>query len=153
MRRLVVLVSAVVLVDTMFFAAITPLLPYYSDRLDLSKSAAGMLAGAYPAGTLLFSIPAGWLAPRIGTRTTMIGGLALMAAASVAFGFADAPLLLGVARFLQGVGSAFTWAGGLAWLVGSTPTDRRSEALGTAFGAAIGGALLGPVVGAAARAA
>jgi MFS family permease len=153
MRRLVLLVSAIVLVDTVFFAAITPLLPFYSDRLGLSKSAAGVLAAAYPAGTLLFSIPAGWVATRVGVRATVIGGLALMASASVVFGFADDAWLLGTARFLQGVGSAFTWAGGLAWLVGNSPVDRRAEAIGTAFGAAIGGALLGPVLGAAARAA
>ena len=33
MRRLFLLVSAVVLVDTMFFAAVAPLLPHYSDEL------------------------------------------------------------------------------------------------------------------------
>ena len=52
MRRLLLLVSAIVLVDTMFYAAITPLLPSYSEDLGLSKSAAGVLTAAYPAGTL-----------------------------------------------------------------------------------------------------
>ena len=47
MRRLVVLVAAIVLVDTMFYGAITPLLPYYSHHFDLSKSSAGLLAAAY----------------------------------------------------------------------------------------------------------
>ena len=41
MRRLFWLVAAVVLVDTMFFAAVAPLLPHYSDELDLSKTGAG----------------------------------------------------------------------------------------------------------------
>jgi MFS family permease len=150
-RRLVLLVSAVVLVDTMFFAAITPLLPYYADRLGLSKAAAGALVAAYPAGTLLLSLPAGWLAARIGVRRTVVAGLILMAVASLAFGFAEDAVLLGAARFLQGVGSAATWAGGLAWLVAAAPPDRRAELIGTAFGAAIGGVMLGPVVGALAR--
>ena len=48
MRRLFPLVAAVVLVDTMFFAAVAPLLPHYSDDLGLSKSAAGVLAGGLP---------------------------------------------------------------------------------------------------------
>ena len=39
MRRLFWLVAAVVLVDTMFFAAVAPLLPHYSDELNLSKTA------------------------------------------------------------------------------------------------------------------
>ena len=47
MRRLFWLVAAVVLVDTMFFAAVAPLLPHYSDELDLSKTGAGVLTAAY----------------------------------------------------------------------------------------------------------
>ena len=55
---------------------------------------------------------------------------------------------LGLARLAQGLGSALSWAGGLAWLVGGTPRERRGEMLGTALGAAIFGALLGPMLGA-----
>src|SRR5687767_15960079 len=89
MRRLLLLVSAIVFVDTMFYAAITPLLPRYSEELGLSKSAAGVLTAAYPAGTLLASLPAGWLAVRIGVRPTVVIGLALLSASSVAFGLAN----------------------------------------------------------------
>ena len=64
MRRLVAFVCLIVFVDTMFYAAITPLLPELSDRYDLSKSAAGILAAAYPAGTFLGSLPGGWMASR-----------------------------------------------------------------------------------------
>ncbi|HEY7632417.1 MAG TPA: MFS transporter, partial [Thermoleophilaceae bacterium] len=78
MRRLVIMVAAIVLVDTMFYAAIAPLLPYYSHKFDLSKSAAGILAGAYAAGTLVGSIPGGWLTARLGVRRTVIYGLSLM---------------------------------------------------------------------------
>ena len=52
MRRLALLVGAIVLVDTMFYAAITPLLPQLADELGLGKNGAGVLAGAYAAGTL-----------------------------------------------------------------------------------------------------
>ena len=75
MRRLFLLVAAVVLVDTMFFAAVAPLLPHYSDELGLSKSAAGVLAAAYPAGTLVGALPAGWLAARWGVKPTVLLGL------------------------------------------------------------------------------
>ena len=147
MRRLVVLVAAIVLVDTMFYAAITPLLPYYKHHFELSKSAAGVLAAAYPAGTLLFAIPGGWLAARIGVRPTVLVGLALMVVSSVAFGFAQHVVLLDAARFLQGVGGAASWAGGLAWLILRAEGSRRGELIGTALAAAIAGALLGPVLG------
>ena len=78
MRRLFLLVSAVVLVDTMFFAAVAPLLPHYSDELDLSKTAAGVLTAAYPAGTFAGALPAGWLAARWGVKPTLLLGLALL---------------------------------------------------------------------------
>ncbi len=150
MRRLLALVAAIVLVDTMFYAAISPLLPFYAHHFHLAKSQAGVLSAAYAAGTLIGSIPAGWLAGRAGVRATILTGLGLMIGASVAFAFAHAIALLDAARFLQGLGGAGSWAGGLAWLIGRAPTNRRAELIGSALAAAIAGALLGPVLGTAA---
>ncbi|HEY7631191.1 MAG TPA: MFS transporter [Thermoleophilaceae bacterium] len=150
MRRLRLLVGAIVLVDTMFYAAIAPLLPYYSHRFELSKSAAGVLAGAYAAGTLIGSIPGGWLTARLGVRRTVLIGLSMMIASSVAFGFAHSVETLDIARFVQGVGGAASWAAGLAWLMARAPATRRGELIGTALAAAIAGGLLGPVLGTAA---
>jgi len=146
-NRLLVLVSAVVLVDTMFYAAIAPLLPQYADDLGLSKSAAGVLSAAYPAGTLIASIPAGLLAARAGVRPTLLLGLALLGASSIAFGFGEEIVVLDLARFVQGVGGACAWTGGLAWLLAASPRDQRGATIGTALAAAIAGVLLGPVLG------
>jgi MFS family permease len=151
-RRLVLLVGAVVLVDTMFYAAITPLLPALADRLALGKSGAGVLVAAYAAGTLVGALPAGWLAARIGVRRTVLVGLTSMAVAGLTFAFARSIVLLDAARFLQGVGGACSWSGGLAWLTASAPPDQRGRLIGTALGAAIFGVQLGPVVGALATA-
>ena len=63
LRRLLFLVGAVVLVDTMFYAALTPLLPHYVDDLGLSKAGAGVLAGSYAFGALVAGIPAGCSRP------------------------------------------------------------------------------------------
>jgi MFS family permease len=152
-RRLLLLASAVVFVDTAFYAAITPLLPSYVDDLGLSKSAAGVLAGAYAAGTFAGALPGGWLAARAGVKPTIMLGLGIMAASSVAFAFAGSVAVLDGARFIQGVGGAFSWAGALGWLIGEAPRERRGELIGSAMGAAIVGALFGPVLGAAAHAA
>jgi MFS family permease len=146
-RRLVPLVGAVVFLDTMFFAALAPLLPHYADDLELSKAEAGILAGAYPAGVLLAGVPSGMLASRIGPKRTLLAGVALLATTTVLFGLADRIWLLDAARLIQGVGSACAWTGGFTWLVGTAPAERRGELIGTALGVAIAGALFGPVLG------
>jgi MFS family permease len=69
---------------------------------------------------------------------------------SLVFGFANHIVLLDAARFVQGVGGAFMWASGMAWLVSAAPPDRRGELIGSALAAAIVGVLFGPVLGGAA---
>jgi MFS family permease len=146
-RRLLVLVGAVVLVDTMFFAALTPLLPHYVKTLHLSKGGAGVLQAMYPSGALLAGIPSGVVAARLGVKPTVLAGLGLLAATTTAFGLAHSVWELDSARFVQGMSSAFTWTGALAWLVAGAPPGRRGQLIGTAFGVAIAGALFGPVLG------
>lgn len=150
MRRLFLLVAAVILVDTMFYAAIVPLLPEYRDELGLSKTAAGILSASYAAGTLLAALPSGWLAAKIGVRQAMLVGLGLLSASSLAFAFATDIVVLDIARFAQGVGGAMSWTGGLAWLLGAGPRERRGELVGSVLAVAVFGLLLGPVLGGAA---
>jgi MFS family permease len=148
MRRLLVLASVMVFFDVTFFAAISPLLPEYVAEFGLSKAGAGILAGAYAAGTLAASLPAGWLATHAGPRRTVIGGLLLLGVTSVVFGFGEQIVLLDVARFVQGVAGALIWSGALTWLITTAPPERRGSLIGTALGAAVAGALVGPAFGA-----
>jgi MFS family permease len=148
MRRLLLLGSTVVFLDVTFYTAITPLLPGYADDLGLSKGAAGVLTAAYAGGTLLASLPSGFVAARIGPRRALISGLLLLGVASVAFGFSRHVVLLDCARFVQGVAGALAWAGALTWLIQATPADRRGSVIGDVLGVAIAGSLLGPAIGA-----
>ena len=152
LRRVLLLVSAIVFVDVMFFSSIAPLLPTYVDELDITTSQAGILVGSYAAGTLAAALPAGWLATRWGAKRTLIAGLGLLAFACVAFGFGRSFELLVAARLLQGVGGAGAWAAGLSWLISAAPRERRGQLIGTALGTAIAGAMGGPALGALAEA-
>jgi MFS family permease len=152
MRRLLVFVSVVVAVDTLFFTALTPLIPHFAHKYGLSKAGAGVFISTYAAGTLIGAIPAGLATTRLGPKRTVLAGLVLMTAASLGFALAGNVWALGASRLFQGIGSSFSWAGGLAWVIASTPRDRRGALLGTAMGAAVFGALLGPVLGAVAGA-
>jgi len=146
-RRLLLLVGGIVFVDTMFFAALTPLLPDYAEEFNLSKAGAGFLSAAYPLGALVGSIPGGVATARFGARPTALTGLLVIAVTTFIFATGDSIVVLDVARFAQGVGSAFAWTAGLAWLVSETPADRRGQTIGSAMAAAIVGALFGPVLG------
>src|SRR5918998_641703 len=126
MRRLVALVSAVVLVDTMLYAALGPLLPGYADDYGLSKTGAGILVALYAVGVLLGALPSGLASARFGRRTITVAGLVVMGVSSVGFAFATDEWTLGLSRLLQGFGG---------------------ELLGIALGGAIFGAMLGPAVG------
>jgi MFS family permease len=150
MRRLVSLLAVLVLVDTMLYTALTPLLPHLAHELGLSKPRAGVLVAAYAVGALVAGFLGGLAATSFGARRAVLIGLTSMALAGLAFAFADSFWTLFTARLLQGAGSGFTWAGAFAWLLAATPRERRGEMIGTAMGAASFGALLGPVVGAAA---
>jgi len=152
MRRLLLLASAMIFFDVAFFAAIAPLLPEYVDDLGLSKAQAGVLSASYAAGTLIASLPAGYVASRIGPRRAAIVGLLTLGVSSVVFGFAEDIYLLDASRFVQGVAGALIWSGALTWLITAAPEDRRGSVIGTALGTAVAGALLGPALGAVAGA-
>lgn len=148
MRKLLVLASAMVFLEVAFYSAIAPLLPDYVDKLDLGKTAAGILSAAYAAGTLVGALPAGYIASRIGPRRSVIAGLLLLGSASLVFGLVNQIALLDGARFIQGFAGSLIWSGALVWLITTTPEEKRGSVIGTALGTAVAGALLGPALGA-----
>jgi MFS family permease len=147
-RRLLVFTSAIVFFDVAFYAAIAPLLPDYAREFGLSHAEVGVLVASYAAGTLLASLPAGFVAGQVGPRRTVVSGLLLLGASSLVFGFGGSVPLLDAARFAQGVSGALIWSGALTWLVSTAPAERRGSVIGTALGTAVAGALVGPVFGA-----
>jgi predicted MFS family arabinose efflux permease len=145
---LLTLVAAIVLVDTVFFAVLSPLLPDYAAVLGLTKTAVGVLAGAFAAGVLVAALPSGLLASRVGIRPTLLLGLGLTAVSSVAFGLGSRFGLLVLTRFAAGVGSACSWTAAVGWLARTAAPERRGELIGLAVSAAVAGAFLGPALGA-----
>lgn len=151
-RRLVLVVGAVVFVDTTFYAVIAPLLPGLAHQLHLSKLSAGVLTASYAAGVLAGSLPGGIAVARIGPRATVLAGLSMLAGSTIAFALVHGVVGLDAARFVEGLGGACSWAGGLAMIVTETPPERRGAVMGATVAAAVGGSLFGPAIGALATA-
>lgn len=142
------LVAAIVLVDTVFFAVLSPLLPSYAALLGLSKAGVGVLAGAFATGVLVAALPSGLLASRVGLKPTLLLGLGLTGVTSVVFGLSATWGLLVLTRFAAGLGSACSWTAAVGWLARTAPPERRGELIGFAISAAVAGAFLGPALGA-----
>jgi predicted MFS family arabinose efflux permease len=149
-RSLVRLICCVALFETAFFVVLAPILSKIIDAAHASSTQAGILTASYAAGALLGAVPAGLLVWKVGARATVLGGLALLSGATLAFGLLHGIWVLDAARVVQGVGGALAWTAGLAWLTQATRRDRRGEVIGVVMSAALVGALLGPVLGAAA---
>lgn len=152
MRRLLVLTCAIVLVDTIFYAALVPLIPYYTEEFGLSRGMVGVVNGAFGAGILLGAVPGAYLASRVGVKRTAVAGLLLLSVTSFLFGFAGGAWTLTLLRLGEGFGSAFSWIAAFTWIVSRAPEEKRGQMIGTLISAAVVGALLGPVLGSAAAA-
>ena len=115
----------------------------------MTTTQVGVLVAAYPGGVMVAAIPAIAMVNRLGVRVTTTIGLGLLILATLAFAWSTEPLVLDVARLIQGIGGAVAWAAALAWLISQAPA-RRATVIGGAVGAALIGMVVGPVIGSAA---
>ncbi len=147
-QRVFAYLLAALLVETMFFLVLSPLLPLYARELHLTRVEAGVMSASYAIGYGLAAVPAGALVGLIGERQVSIGGLALVGISCAAFALAHSTVALDAARTLSGAAAAAVWAGSIPWLVSLGGEQERGTLIGLAFSAASAGACAGPAVGA-----
>jgi MFS family permease len=147
-RRVFAFLLAALLVETLFFIALSPLLPIYARELHLGRVGAGVLSASYSVGYGVAAVPAAKIVGRLGQRAVSIGGLALVAVACAGFALGRDTVLLDAARAITGAGAAAVWAGSIPWLVSLGSDSDRGRLIGLAFSAASVGAFAGPAVGA-----
>ncbi len=126
--------------------AIIPIIPLYSDQLDLSKVQAGALLSASALAVTVSAIPAGVLADRVGARRVTIAAAFLLTISAVLQAVAGSFETVMAARMLFGVASAFVWTAGLSWLSDLSTEKSRAAALGFTVAVAGMGNLAGPVL-------
>jgi len=105
------------------------------------------VVNAYMLTLASLILVAGALGDLLGRRRVFLIGVVWFAAASVLCGLAQEPLLLIVARALQGAGGALLTPGSLAILQASFDRDDRARAIGAWSGLGGVAAAIGPFVG------
>ncbi len=147
--RLVLVVSAAIFLETLFYSVITPLLPQLSHELHLSKLSAGVMTAAYPAGTL-GRLAARWRARGAAWSEVHVdhGSAAGRDLDRRVRGPAHCRRTRCCAFRRRALAGPASGPAGLAWIVAATPPDRRGAVMGSALGTAIAGSLFGPALGA-----
>jgi MFS family permease len=146
MRRSVVPIYALILLETLVWIAMVPLTPTFADEFGLSGVETGMILAAASLAALVVAFPLGVLADRLGSRRVTIASAVLFTLATLGQGLAGEFWTLLLARAAFGVAFGAVWGAGTAWLSDSLAAERRSGALGAATTVAGVGFTLGPVL-------
>ncbi len=148
MRRLVATIALLMVLDTVAYAAVIPLIPHYRAEFGLSPFGAGVLIASYSAAVLLFALPSGQLSDLLGSKwMTTVGAVALVAG-MLLMAIANSFLVLLLARVLQGGADAVVWSAGIAWVSSVSAPEERGGRIGVIQGSGTIGFIAGPVIGA-----
>src|SRR5881392_3016095 len=112
-------------------------LPDIQKSLNSSFSDLQWVVDAYALTLAALLLTAGSLADRFGRRLVFTVGLGLFIAASLACGLSGTPLVLNLARGVQGIGGAIMFSCSLALIAQAFPPRERGTAFGI-FGATTG---------------
>jgi EmrB/QacA subfamily drug resistance transporter len=122
-------------------------LPDIQRSLHSSFSDLQWVVNAYALTLAAFLLTSGSVADLIGRRRVFVLGLVVFTASSAVCGLSSTPLMLNLARAVQGTGGAMMFATALALLAQAFHGKERGTAFGV-FGAVTGGAVaIGPVLG------
>jgi EmrB/QacA subfamily drug resistance transporter len=122
-------------------------LPDIQRSLHSSFADLQWVVNAYALTLAAFLLTSGSIADLIGRRRVFVIGLLVFTVSSAVCGLSTTPLMLNLARAVQGTGGAMMFATALALLAQAFHGKERGTAFGV-FGAVTGGAVaIGPVLG------
>src|SRR5271170_4908616 len=122
-------------------------LPDIQRSLHSSFSDLQWVVDAYALTLATFLLTAGSVADLVGRKRVFIAGLFVFTISSAVCGLSTTPLMLNLARAVQGTGGAMMFATSLALIGQAFHGKERGTAFGV-FGAVTGGAVaVGPVLG------
>jgi predicted MFS family arabinose efflux permease len=107
--------------------ALTPIL---IQELGISHGSMGLLISAYFFVYGLMQIPSGILSDALGARKTILGFTALTVAGVFLFWLSRSYMLLGLAKFMVGIGSSVFYINAVRLLSTWFPPERKATAIG-----------------------
>lgn len=140
-------VTATSFLGTFLISAVNIALPAISSDFAFSAVELSWIITSFLLATALFMLPAGTWGDRYGSSRLFTVGLFLFTLSSLFCWLAHGGWWLIAARFLQGVGAAFTSTTGQVLLVSSFPAHKRGQVLGISVSAVYAGLALGPLLG------
>src|SRR3954453_13840962 len=122
-------------------------LPEIQNQLGSSFEDLQWVVDAYALALAAILLASGSLGDLLGRRSVFVIGLVVFSGASLVCGLSGTPLMLNLARALQGAGGAMMFANSLALIAQEFPPNERGTALGI-WGATTGFAVaVGPLIG------
>lgn len=145
----IVALSLVSLIVMMGSSMVTPSLTLYAKQdLGANEFLVGAVIAGFAIGRLVFDVPAGFLADRLGIKRTMVLGLGVLVGSSALAGFAPSYWVLLSARVVEGIGSSIYVSAAIAFVLLSSESSKRGTNIGTYQSILMLGPITGPIVGA-----
>ncbi len=114
--RVVVLVYIALFVGELSWSGVTPLIPSYVEKYDLTAFEGGLVLSIASLGILIASLPASAITQRVNPRTLTLISMAVIALAGFAMAVAPGYWFIIGARLVFGLGFGTMWVATIAWL-------------------------------------
>lgn len=151
--RAILALSLVSLLVMMGSSMATPSLALYAGNYPGSNELLiGAVIAGFAVGRLLFDIPSGFLADRLGMSRTMALGLGILVGSSLVAALAPNYWALLSARLIEGIGSAIYVSAAIAFVLIASDPSKRGATMGTYQSILMTGPIVGPIAGAPAAA-
>ncbi|MEZ5115260.1 MAG: MFS transporter [Candidatus Nanopelagicales bacterium] len=145
--REVAVLSAIAFCVALGFGIVAPALPVFARSFDVSALAASAVISVFALVRFVTSPLAGALVDRVGERTVLASGLAIVAVSSAVAGLSQSYAQLLVLRGIGGLGSSMFTVSAMALLLRVVEPQQRGRASGAFQGGFLLGGVAGPAVG------
>ena len=139
--------AVVAFCDPLGFGIVAPAIPLFALEFGVSSTAAGAVVSAFALMRFVSGLGAGRLVDRVGERTALVAGIAVVAVSSLLAGLAVSYPQLLVLRGVGGVGSAVFTIASTSLLLRVARADQRGRTQGVQRAGFLLGGIVGPALG------